>query len=244
MGFFRSSGIVNGKGFFGAVAQAQAFVPTDISGCKLWVSADYGVTYNNNNNVSSWSDRSGNANNILGDIENETAPIYVSSGINNLPTIEFDGTKFMENTLFINLNQFHSIFIVFKLFFDPGALLTNGAGNYIAAITNNSVNFSSSNEFQFLSGGDVLDNNSYYLTSINSNFEFTAFLNSSNVASSNYNEFSGDGTNLYIGADYNYGISYNFNGQISEIIIYDNAVSVENRLKVEQYVKTKYQLQA
>lgn len=44
MGFFRSSGIVNGKGFFGAVSQAQAFVPTDISGCMLWVSADYGVT--------------------------------------------------------------------------------------------------------------------------------------------------------------------------------------------------------
>ena len=44
MGFFRSSGIVNGKGFFGAVSQAQAFVPTDISGCKLWVSMDYGIT--------------------------------------------------------------------------------------------------------------------------------------------------------------------------------------------------------
>jgi len=44
MGFLAPSGILNRRGFFGAVAQAKAFVPTDISGCKLWVSADYGIT--------------------------------------------------------------------------------------------------------------------------------------------------------------------------------------------------------
>ena len=44
MGFLAPSGILNRRGFFGAVAQTQAFVPTDISGCRLWVSMDYGIT--------------------------------------------------------------------------------------------------------------------------------------------------------------------------------------------------------
>lgn len=42
MGFFAQSGILNRRSFFGGVQ--KAFLPTDISGCKLWVSADYGVT--------------------------------------------------------------------------------------------------------------------------------------------------------------------------------------------------------
>lgn len=44
MGFLASNGILNRKGFFGGVTAQPAFSPLNISGLKLWVSADYGVT--------------------------------------------------------------------------------------------------------------------------------------------------------------------------------------------------------
>lgn len=44
MGFLATGGILNRKGFFGGALAQPAFSPLDISGLKLWVSADYGVT--------------------------------------------------------------------------------------------------------------------------------------------------------------------------------------------------------
>lgn len=44
MGFLATGGVLNRKGFFGGTTAQTAFSPLDISGLKLWVSADYGVT--------------------------------------------------------------------------------------------------------------------------------------------------------------------------------------------------------
>lgn len=42
---------------------AVSFVPTQLSGCVLWLRADLGVTLDGSNNVSQWSDQSSSGNN-------------------------------------------------------------------------------------------------------------------------------------------------------------------------------------
>ena len=44
MPFLAPSGILNRRGFFGEVAQAQEFSPSDISNLQLWLRSDYGIT--------------------------------------------------------------------------------------------------------------------------------------------------------------------------------------------------------
>lgn len=58
------------------------------SGLQLWVKADAGVTVDGSNNVTQWSDQSGNGNH-LAPSGSTRSPRYVNSGINGLPTIEF-----------------------------------------------------------------------------------------------------------------------------------------------------------
>jgi len=87
MGFFASSGILNRRGFFSAPVSAvpPAFSPTDISGLKLWLKADAGVTMDGANNVTSWADQSGN------NISFNGSAYILNNEINSKPAIYFDG---------------------------------------------------------------------------------------------------------------------------------------------------------
>lgn len=66
-----------------------SFVPTQLSGCVLWLRSDLGITLNGST-VSAWGDQSGNANNMLqGTGANQ--PAYVSNVVNGRPVLRFDG---------------------------------------------------------------------------------------------------------------------------------------------------------
>ena len=57
----------------------------------LWLRADQGTsTTTNGNPISFWNDLSGNANNSV-QASGANQPLYITSGINTLPTIRFDG---------------------------------------------------------------------------------------------------------------------------------------------------------
>lgn len=64
--------------------------PTMISGCKVWLRADKGVTLNGSN-VSSWADQSGNGHNAV-QATAAKQPAYSASGLNSRPGITFDGS--------------------------------------------------------------------------------------------------------------------------------------------------------
>lgn len=66
--------------------------PSTISGLVNWYEADYGVTYDVSNNVvSSWLDKSGYGNTLKANVANN--PVYVSSGINNKPAVQFNANS-------------------------------------------------------------------------------------------------------------------------------------------------------
>lgn len=62
--------------------------PNTISGLVNWYESDYGVTYDSGNNeILTWLDKSGYGNTLYANVANN--PVYVSSGINNYPSVQF-----------------------------------------------------------------------------------------------------------------------------------------------------------
>jgi len=97
----------------------RPFLPLDISGCAVWVDAQdrRTLTVSNTSNVAIWGDKSGNGYNF----SNDTAtmwPNYVSNGINGYPSLEFTGiggssssNRRLDNSNVV-LNNNYSIFAV------------------------------------------------------------------------------------------------------------------------------------
>ena len=101
----------------------QAFRPIDITGCRLWMDAADPSTMNSSTTVTSWSDKSGNANTMTG-----TATY--SGG-----TMTFNGsTQAFSNTGFVFPNTAYSMFAVYSNTTAPaGAAYMNvvyGNGGY------------------------------------------------------------------------------------------------------------------
>ena len=91
------------------------FVPTDITGCQLWLDASEGVTYDVDNNVSVWTDESGNSNNAT-QLVGANQPLLVPGVINGKPVIHFDGShSFLTGTQITDINtSSFSLFVVFR----------------------------------------------------------------------------------------------------------------------------------
>src|SRR5262245_66355729 len=73
--------------FASSTSHAQLTV---LDGLQLWFKADAGTTVEANNGVVSWADQSGNANDAL-QSDGNLAPVLVTSALNSLPVIRFDG---------------------------------------------------------------------------------------------------------------------------------------------------------
>lgn len=71
--------------------RVTALLPTDFSGCQLWLRANRGVTLNGAT-VSAWADQSGNGNNATqGTAANQ--PTYGSATFAGFPALDFDGVS-------------------------------------------------------------------------------------------------------------------------------------------------------
>jgi len=97
MGFFKPSGILNRRGFFGGAA---AFSPKDISGLQLWLDATTGLfdatsggsaVTTNASSVARWEDQSGNARHATQSTSGNRATLRTSVQ-NSKNIIRFDGT--------------------------------------------------------------------------------------------------------------------------------------------------------
>lgn len=67
------------------------FSPSDISGLKLWLRSDLGITLNGST-VSAWADQSGNSNHVS-QATAANQPTYVTNQLNGQPILDFDGTN-------------------------------------------------------------------------------------------------------------------------------------------------------
>jgi hypothetical protein len=186
--------------------------------------------------VSAWADQSGNGRNAS---PIDEGPTYNSSVINSKPAIDFSLTA-LSGPIGFNFANDNTLFIVFKARnVTAGALWGQGDGEFIAALTGGYTQISNYNVEGVVTSNTASSVNTTYLfASRNSSNNFTIYLNGNQTGSASYNSFTGVSTSQFIGADVN--VDYSYDGYISEIIVYNRAVTTPERQQVEAYLNTKY----
>jgi hypothetical protein len=191
--------------------------------------------------VASWADQSGNGRNASA----YNNPQLITNQINGKPVIDFNASQYFTSDN-QNLNNNSSIFVVVKCRGDHGALLSTsnleGINFYLGADPNNSIavgvtnlagiaNDNADNGNNWMIGSTIRSNN---LTSI-------IYKNGTQVANGDYDTSSLNPTApLIIGTDADLNSYWNLDGQIAEIIIYNRALTISERQKVEDYLNQKY----
>jgi hypothetical protein len=85
--------------------RSRSFVPPDVSGCQLWLRSDLGVTLGaGGGGVTTWADQSGNGHDATA--AGGQQPGYTISSINNLPSVDCDGTTSLIATAAFNLGTY------------------------------------------------------------------------------------------------------------------------------------------
>lgn len=229
---------------------------------SIWLKADAGVSFNNGSQVTSWTDQSGNANNVTQNTNNRR-PTYQSNSINFNPALDFDGANdflqgnagFSNTTLFMvarsDLNITNAT---------PGqtiltANITNPAsdayfftlGSVTAAFGNEVITHGLGNSTEYrkvLTGNTTIPNVPHlYSTDHNNTIRNAAiYFDGSQIDNNTANTFINSqnnrafrvGGNLYV-----WGGIY-FNGQIAEILSFPTNLSSTDREIINSYLAIKY----
>ena len=76
----------------------RTFRPIDIDGCALWLDANDATTFTlSGSNITSWNDKSGNANNATA----TGTPTYNTAGLNSRPATAFNGSCYFQGNVSI-----------------------------------------------------------------------------------------------------------------------------------------------
>jgi len=233
----------------GAIASSGAsvspFSPTSIAGLKLWLKADAGVT-EAGGVVTSWADQSGEGN----DAGNGIPPELLTNQINGLPAIQFSEGAWLqipENNIGNSGNI--TVFVVID-YTAGGILLNKGDGatfeatewemapqNGFGYVKNDEGDYSW-NVVAFTPSGLSL------ITMITTSGVTELFNNNSSVGtSSNATPVNAISQYIGIGGGGTTGAAQSpLNARIAEIIIYNSALSIQNREAVENYLNSKYNI--
>ena len=222
----------------------------------LWLRSTQGTsTTTNNNPVSDWSDISGNANHSA-QVTVGLQPLFISSGMNGLPTLRFDGTNdFLVVPDADNLDNTTgvSVFVVAQ----PNTPDSQPRGLVSKRVDSGSerayslFTYSSSNLY-FDAGSDrfngsdaVTDQPQIFSAVFNgavANPRSTIYYNGQESGSGNGPTSIGNmASNLHIGI-LNEGYAQGFQGDISEVIVYRKALNTAERVVVENYLSSRYDI--
>lgn len=212
--------------------------PTTITGCKLWLKADSGV-YNdagttlatNGQTVQQWNDQSGNGNNATQSTSG-SRPTYQTSVLNSLPVIRLDGS---DDSMQVPSITVGTLVIVHKY---------RTSGNYPNFKTPFNDRTAVGGRIMVLqSGAATLWNDSSNAIN-NRHFRNGSLTNSLAPIDSfqiSAGSFPGNTTTdaCDIGRD-DQNNARCWDGDIAEIIVYDRGLSVANRVRLQNYLNTKY----
>jgi len=225
------------------------FKPTDITGCELWLDAsDASTIILNGSDVSQWNDKS---------IEGHSAiqatpadqPAFVSSGLNSFPTIRFPHSgsgkgMTISGGLSIGANVDRTIFLVVN----PAAGFLNN--EVFGAGTGQMLDFGTN----FVNNRLQVRNSSSIISNVNSvTFGSPHIIIVNDAASGNMNAWN-DGVliisnqtrhfNWNMAVDLGVGWALfdgrEYNGDISEIIVYNKKLDNTERVRVETYLNDKW----
>lgn len=211
---------------------STAFSPLSLGNLKAWYKADSGVTLNSST-VSQWNDNSG-YNNHLKQSTATNQPTFVSSGVNGLPSISFDGTNdVLACDASITGLESMTFYIVMKRANNNShAILTNGASTYQYLQYGNSF-FIGNN-----SKSVPMTSNIWYLRGGTGKSDGTGTEYFSNGASQG--TIAG-GTNVFNAFRYvGWAGGANYQGEVAEILIYSEVHDSVKMLQVNEYLNAKY----
>ena len=236
--------------------------PRSIPSCAMWLDgsdpAGTGVAPANNSAISTWVDKSGNGCNATASSSN---PTFLSNQYNGYGLINFSGGVYFSNATFNYNLPNRTLFIVCSSTvagYTGFLSFNNTAGTDYSA--SNTMNYASpgTNSLQIAAalsaaGGGF---NVFFGTGSTTQFAIygdtfsgtteSYFMNGSNMGSTTTSTTFGASTSIYIGARQLGGFTgtYSITGTISELIIYNYAITSSQRQQVEGYLAWKWGLQA
>ena len=229
--------------------RSRYFVPTQISGCSLWLRADLGVTLapSNPTNVTTWKDQSGNGNDASqGTTANQ--PTYVPSAINALPAIQGDGAaRFMTTAAFTigsaatlcavvePLGSMNGYTRILEQQYNTTYYLgTDSSQTKYKLIVNNGTS-----PYGVAQGGTVTTNAPAIVTGVYGSPTGSLYINGALVAADSFTAPTPASQVLYIMQAYN-GFAEYWNGYLAEAIVYNRALSTAELTRVHRYLGRRY----
>ena len=235
-----------------ALPYYAAFTPRQISGCALWLDAadpaGNGVVPANGATVSTWVDKSGNANN--GTSGTATFNRDSVGGFINFT----GGQTYSITNPNVVVNQYFTIFVVEQLQNYAGgeAAFMGGNGSFNANLHMRYTTGGGGMKFGFF-GNDLDASVTAFLTNSTQPVRIWSFsfLPSSRVIYLNGTSIGSDTNNIQIsgwggaaiGAMVSYGGQY-YNGKMREVMIFSGSLLTAQRQQVESYLAQKWGLTA
>lgn len=234
------------------------FQPSDYANCVLWLdAADSSTITLNNSTVSQWDDKSGNNKHAVQSTEVDQ-PVYTYNALNNRNVLTFADSQYLQgSSLGILGTNAATVFIVCTPSTNPQASIAYYQGkSSLVALTSRNIDMQTEDNksgFRFVGGGcynefneDIVNGTSYVVTMRNADnataAEYERYLNGvlSTTAASAGTPNTTD--NIYIIGDsvYHTGDIYAYIGDISEVIVYNRAVTDSEREHIEQYLANKW----
>jgi len=215
----------------GASKSISGFDPRSIPGCSLWLDAADTATMNSTPTVTTWTDKSGQGNNVVG-----TATY--SSG-----TMTFNGsTQAFSNTAYVFPSNAYSMFAVYSNTTAPASTaymnVVYGNGGYPMLGVYGSSKYVSARSVVANTGAlspNIVASN-VLVSATYTPSTFSPFINGS--AETTLAGTTLAATGIYVGGPTNY-----FNGSVSEILIYSATLTQTQRQSVEGYLAWKWGLQ-
>ncbi len=215
------------------------------TGLALWLRADKGITLNGTD-VTDWLDQSGNG--LDADADGAIVdPTFVDIGVNNNPSISFDGTQYMSlgDVLdYQGTSDEWSTFIVYNV-------NTNNTGTFIArastTVANRQWQYSvNSNTFNHTIGGTQVNGSNTVTgawrisSSILNTSDFDSYTDGDTDVTNGAIGSNTETENVVIGARTFLTPGFLLTGEIAEIIMFDNAIGVTDQRDIETYLALKY----
>ena len=207
------------------------FNPNDVAGTLIWYASDSGVVKNISNEIDTWTDLSGNNNNALQNVASKK-PLFVDTAKFSKPVIRFDGVDDFMN--FNEITNIRSCFFIVKN--------ATGSQNYTPMLGHSVY-------YDFHGGlGTLLFHAQPYVANIINGqgyFNSVALTPALMVKPLSYSIISliliGDDRAQYITNGTSEGIPDAFwHGDFAEIILYNQPLASNERIKVEEYLHQKY----
>jgi PKD repeat protein len=217
--------------------------PNTIPNLLLWLSADTNIVEDGFGNVSHWNDKSGNGNDFVQD-SFPLQPQKLFSDMFRADAMHFDGNmKSLVDSSILSVSNFAMERTTMIIFWglngsvpQYGVVATKDGSGYWRFIGDGSGYFQNFRNVRLEGYPATMPTSGIHISSLvvtDSNYEFFMDGSSMGIRPSDW----GIGNNFYIGRDE----SHNYlNGEIVELLIYNDSLSSTQRLQVEQYLHDKY----